>query len=788
MYKFTVVVAFLALGLPSLCGQTSKTLQATRLSAEAKIDGDLSDACWQQAPLLAGFMTSTPVFGTAPHCATEVRLFYTDIALYVSARCFDPDARGVREDFSYRDGQMTGDWFRVSLDTWNDNQLSFDFTVSAAGIQSDNRESRSNLNSRWQSAVQRSADGWVLEIRIPFSALRYPAKQSSHTWGMQLSRFDRSTGELSTWSPQDPLIGDQVLQFGTLAGLTDIHQTSRHLLALHSEISYLNADFFGSNNFLTPTMGLDARLGLNESTSLDFTLLPPLSYAFDLNSVQYTSSGDNLQANAILPPPRQLLAEEQTLFERGTSLRENPILSNTDLLWRLGPLPPSTFLISPDVTDQLNALKLSTRGKGNWRFGLYNTITGPVKAELFSTVTNETRTETLQSLTDYNYLAAEYLLPNNGYIHLANASHLAGSQMNTFEPSLDFRLRDRSNGYECAGTLYLSRQQVDTNTFRGNNLNLSLARINRHWGWRLSHFTNDYPLVSAVRLPHVRTAGSSAEVQYRSFTPNRYFLNRKAAAGLRTSWSMSEEEATQLTLFANANVLDHSFRNLGLGLSVIPHEQTLRYQNGGTYLNRKLAPRISGSLSVESDRRKRLFGSIHIDGGMSVRRELPELNTGLTGTWVIHPKLALQSSLALQNAFEYVTLLPVPGRWLFERRDDWKAQLVLDLNWYASRRLSFSAGFGWYRYTYLNREALEIQPDGQLAPVDYELPLLDEITEATLRFGFQYFFRDISQIRFSYNLNPDADFFAINRGFFFFDVQHQANLSAILMFGGSGKP
>ncbi|MCC6460986.1 MAG: hypothetical protein IT260_10980, partial [Saprospiraceae bacterium] len=75
-----------------------------------------------------------------------------------------------------------------------------------------------------------------------------------------------------------------------------------------------------------------------------------------------------------------LIAEDQSLFERGTYLQENPILYNYQMLWRLGPLPPVTYLVSTDETDLLNTLKLTTRSKGNFRFGVYNAVTGPLKA------------------------------------------------------------------------------------------------------------------------------------------------------------------------------------------------------------------------------------------------------------------------------------------------------------------------------------------------------------------------------------------------------------------------
>ncbi|MEI6411953.1 MAG: carbohydrate binding family 9 domain-containing protein, partial [Bacteroidota bacterium] len=188
-----------------------KTFQIPKLEQIPTLDGIANDDCWQKAGIADGFTTSTPVFGQAPAHSVSVRMFYADDALYIAATC---GTDKLRDDGSARDA-FAGDWFSVSLDTWNDDQHAFLFAITAGGAQIERQiagaDTETNWDAVWQSAVTRRADGWSVEMRIPFTALRFP-KGNVQNWGLQFTCYDINKGELCTWNPQNPLIGDNALQ------------------------------------------------------------------------------------------------------------------------------------------------------------------------------------------------------------------------------------------------------------------------------------------------------------------------------------------------------------------------------------------------------------------------------------------------------------------------------------------------------------------------------------------------------------------------------------------------
>ncbi len=774
-----------------LFAQSRPTVEAAFQARLPEIDGQLTDTCWQNLAPLDAFTTATPVFGEAPKCRTEVRIFYTETALYIAARCFDPDAGGVRYDGGIRDGNLTGDWFQVSLDTWNDDQLSFDFAVSAAGVQQDVRQFSSAWNARWQSAVAREADGWTLEMRIPFGALRYAGNREVHEWGLQLTRYDRSTGQTSTWSPQDPLVADRQLQFGTLTGLRNIRQTGRNLLAVHAGTSYVSAagNPFFESDYLGQSLGIDGRLGLNESTTLDFTLLPPLTYLFNLNSVIYYGDQDRIFGNASLPPPRQLEAEEQHLFERGTYINYTPVAYGSQMLWRLGALPPNEFVTSPGQSELLNSFKLTTRTKENWRFGVYNAILGPVKSEIVDVISSSfsRRKETLQKVSNYNYLTAEYLLANTGFIQISNASLLSGPGANSAMPALDFRLRDRRNAHQIAGSMQLDYQQLDTAGSLGHHYHFAISRINRRWGWSMTHAGDYIPGSLFFAVPGRHYASSNAGITYQNFKPSRRFLNVFAAAGLSPRWAANPGEQTVWNLNASLGVLNWNFQRYEFGLSTIPYRRTLRYENSGAYLNRKTPPRVDGNLGFTSDQRKRMYWTAQAAAAMTTRGDVEVVRARLGTVWIAGPRFSLQFNTNMSGTFGNLELLNTPGRWVFERNNVWQVNANLEASWYPMRRCRVYAGLGWHQYDYTNREALELQAGtGELAPVMEPLPQAFETYEASGTLGFQYFFKDISQIGFSYLVNPQADSISGIPPVFEY-AENRLNLNVIYVIGGSGK-
>lgn len=782
----------------ALSAQTRKTLEAAYRRDIPEIDGVPSESCWQALPAIGDFVTSTPVFGETPHCRTEVRLFYTETALYLAARCFDPDAGGIRRDGGIRDGELTGDWFQLSIDTWNDDRLSFDFIVSAAGIQQDVREG-SGWDANWQSAVAYQSDGWTLEMRIPYTALRY-TQRPEQTWGVQFTRFDRSRGETSTWNPQDPLVQDRVWQFGTLTGLKDIRQEKRHALAIHSSTALRTpSGSFGIDNVgtLVQSAGIDARLGLSESATLDVTILPPLSISKYLGDAPF-SLGRNFAGNAVLPAPRQLLAEESGLFERvNGSLEPNPVISPFQLTWRK-PLAPGYAYTNFFNSKLLNAVKFTGRTKGNWRFGAYHATLGPVRSEVInflSSNSNNREKITYQKLSSYSYLTAEYILPNNGYARVSNAAILAGQDMYTFLPGVDFRVRNRANNLEIKGNTLLNFLKTDTIQNEGYRFNLALSRINRRWGWSLQHWSN-HPesnpfLLSPFFVPSTWYSFSSGSVSFQDFQPRGPWLNRKGYLALSTIWGHGAGVANVWTLDIAVQALDKRFRRFALGASLVPHNQIFRYgDTGGAYISQQVAPRVGILAGFATDARRRFSMSNTARGWIHTEGKFPALQDSFGISWVINRHFTLGSRVFFGAAFQQLILLNTPGKWIFEQRDSWGGSGLLELNWYAHPRLRIFGAAGLNQHNYTNREALELQDNGDLTPVVHPSGNQSEVyTDWEGEIGLQYVISPLKQIRVRHRISPNQ-FSVITSPGVFPGVQGASSLTqleVIYTLGGGGK-
>ena len=159
--------------------QAQKELSALRTNENISIDGQLQETEWKNADVATSFLERNPTEGNSPRFKTEVRVLYDDDNIYVLGYCFDdhPDSiltqLGERDDIGGRNTLNT-DVFTVSFDTYNKMLDAFTFAVSASGVQADSRISDDSFNAVWESAVQIVEDGWIVEIRIPYYAIRFP--------------------------------------------------------------------------------------------------------------------------------------------------------------------------------------------------------------------------------------------------------------------------------------------------------------------------------------------------------------------------------------------------------------------------------------------------------------------------------------------------------------------------------------------------------------------------------------------------------------------------------------
>ncbi len=174
-----------------------KQAVASRIPDAPKIDGYLNDSAWVHVQPASGFTQVEPVFGKPASCKTEVRFIFDDDALYVGAMMYDPSPDSILKELSVRDEISNTDYFGVSIDPFNDALVAYEFTVTVAGVQVDSKsigiegqddfEEDRSWDAVWYSHTRIADNGWVAEMKIPYSALRFPEK-GSDAWGMNCFR------------------------------------------------------------------------------------------------------------------------------------------------------------------------------------------------------------------------------------------------------------------------------------------------------------------------------------------------------------------------------------------------------------------------------------------------------------------------------------------------------------------------------------------------------------------------------------------------------------------------
>lgn len=204
---------------------------ATRIGeGEApKIDGDVSDAVWQRAPEIANFYQIEPQTGELASERTIVRVLYDKNAIYFMWYCYDSQPNNIPAGAKARDINVeNGDIVRVYLDPSLTRRDAYVFEANPRGGRFDalirnNSDFIIEWNPIWVAKAKYVADGWTVEMMVPFKSISYDAKNSD--WGFDLYRRINRKQERVRWTSAIPsvYVGD-ISREGTLSGIKDITQ------------------------------------------------------------------------------------------------------------------------------------------------------------------------------------------------------------------------------------------------------------------------------------------------------------------------------------------------------------------------------------------------------------------------------------------------------------------------------------------------------------------------------------------------------------------------------------
>lgn len=414
-----IVVAFLVFQQLSnaqsgAVGNTS--LVAYKLTEKIKLDGLLNESAWKLADQTAYFTNTKPAMGGRFPYATRVSVAYDNTAIYVGAVCYvlkkDRTDRLAARDEIYDNTDV----FIAYFDTYHDRQNCFSFGVSTQNIQTDFRMAGEgydgNWDAAWYSAVSVNDTAWVVEMRIPFDAIRFP-NTKLQTWGVNFERQVVKKREIGEWSVIDNNRNDYVNMFNTLTGIANIEPPLR--LALLPFVSSYTLLSKGQKTESTFKAGADVKWGINESLTLDATLVP------DYKQVR----SDRLVYN--LGPYEVYYNEQRPFFTEGAELYNK----HSDVFYtrRVGAVSnyyeeaygnnTGINIVSqaPNQSNIVNAVKLTSKLKDGTGIGFFNAITSAsyvdVNCDTCPTGTSQRRL--FEPATDYSALVLDQPLSNNSF-------------------------------------------------------------------------------------------------------------------------------------------------------------------------------------------------------------------------------------------------------------------------------------------------------------------------------------------------------------------------------------
>jgi Domain of unknown function (DUF5916)/Carbohydrate family 9 binding domain-like len=595
----------------------NKQYSATKISSAIKIDGKADESVWSSISAVSDFIIAYPDFGKTPTKKTEVKIAYDNTAMYVLASMYD-DAKNVRRQLTQRDviDRQDCDVFTISLDTYHDKQNAFIFQVSAAGVQGDARQSSANGNDKswdavWESAISIQPDRWIAEIKIPFSAIRF-AKKDVQSWGLQLSRNSRAINESNTWSPQDPNKDGTINQWGDLTDLKNIVPPLRlsFLPYISGGLRQSPTDDGRITEYLK-SGGMDVKYGINESFTVDMTLIP------DFAQVQ----SDNVRYN--LTPFELKFVDFRPFFTEGTELFNKAGLFYSR---RIGAEPTGTadvldfarsntdFTIkkNPGITRLYNATKLSGRTKNNIGIGVFNAVTAPMRARLSNNITKQDTTILTEPLTNYNVLVFDKALKNRSSYTITNTNVMRkGNSRNANVVGFDMSLFDKANNYNFSGALKYSNIWGTEEKKEGYKAELSAGKISGKWQYSsgINIESDKYDPNDLGFLFNNNSFEHFAEISLNYNTPTKKYLSHRYNISSRNeylykpfNWTTIEIEATAFFLFKNFWDI-----NFVLNTQPIDFNDFFEARTPGVRFDRY--PYLFVGMGGSSDSRKKLFGS-----------------------------------------------------------------------------------------------------------------------------------------------------------------------------------
>lgn len=552
-----------------------KTFKAIRITNAPKIDGLADDDAWKNSEAASGFIQNFPHEGNKPSQQTEVKIAYDNYAIYVYAMMYDSSPDSILHELGSRDdADLNAEKFRFVIDPYNTRHDAYDFGVYSSGVQIDSRFSDATYNGVWQSAVKIHNNGWSVEMKIPYSAIRFP-NTKEQSWGLQLTRDIRRNREFDQWALTPNGKANPQKYWGTLLGISDIKPPLRLSLTPYFSSYYEKAPEYNSDgsykyvNSLSYNGGADIKYGLDERFTLDMTLLP------DFGQVQSDNKVKNLSYREVT------YADYRPFFKEGTDL------FNKDQLFysrRIGKTPTNYLNVAdslkpgekidnnPSQAKLLNATKISGRTNGGLGIGFFNAITNNTYADIKDSLGNSRKLLT-EPFTNYNSVVLDQQLKNASNIYLINTdvARKGKSYRDANVTGTGFSFQNKKNTWEIDGSSDVSQIITKNDTFKnkfsdqiGYYYFMGIRKISGMWQYSLTHdvMSSTYDRSDMGYQSINNYSAFNGYFSHNLFKPWKFLLRSGNNINMNYSYNYVTHEPTNVVI--NLNLFALTRNNLGV--------------------------------------------------------------------------------------------------------------------------------------------------------------------------------------------------------------------------------
>jgi len=317
-------------------GIGQEAVKIKRITGSVEFDGIPGEIAWQTLDLFALTMHK-PNYGTQPSEKSDVRIGYDNEFLWVGASLYMKDASKIFAVTRKRDEMLFDyDAFGIILDTYNDNENGLAFFTAPTGLRTDYAISKdasgggggpggpsfmnTSWNTFWDVKTTRDDKGWYVEMRIPFSSLKFKSENNIATMGLIISRNISANNETDTYPAIDPKYGFMAVNKPSLAQTIEIEgarptkplYVSPYILGGFSRDWSLNEEETGYVKGDNPqyNAGIDIKYNINSNLTLDLT------GNTDFAQVEADDQQVNLTRYSLFfPEKRMFFQERSSLFD-----------------------------------------------------------------------------------------------------------------------------------------------------------------------------------------------------------------------------------------------------------------------------------------------------------------------------------------------------------------------------------------------------------------------------------------------------------------------------------------